>query len=433
MKYIFIIFSLVIPITIIAQNQLDDEYRNLIQKAVQEYRNNKFEESLHFFEKAFEVKSGKMFDYYNAACSASLSNNLKKANKYLQKSIELGYINKKHLVNDKDFDNLRKDKNWIIYLAKLDNKILEIESEFKILKILKPYELIPFKKGNLWGYLEKKSGNIAVKAQFIRVSMGGECLDITLVNGLRIKVSNEHRISILNRHQTYGMIENYWPECKYFSMKIDLKNPRGGFEVNERSRIVKISKIYDQYEEIEIEDDCHIELVKCSQAFKFNNEWRVFVSYNNAWKLIDEHGEKDNKWPEEYKHISQINEFKGDVEWFFFEDQEGNKGFINSNREIKFLNEIDSNIYSYLDIKPNVRIVEKGNKSGVLDLRTISWILKPINYKVNKVNYLYENICLYDTPFIKEEIKISEYLFLVSDEKGNQFYIDKNNNEYRAN
>jgi tetratricopeptide (TPR) repeat protein len=59
--------------------------------------------------------------YYNAACAASLDNQIDNAYEYLEKAMEYGYNNHSQILNDSDLINLRTDKQFFRFA--LDHNI----------------------------------------------------------------------------------------------------------------------------------------------------------------------------------------------------------------------------------------------------------------------------------------------------------------------
>ncbi|MEW6026184.1 MAG: tetratricopeptide repeat protein [Planctomycetota bacterium] len=62
--------------------------------------------------------------HYNLACSYSQLNNLDGALNELEMSVLLGYSDWKHMDNDKDLDNLRKDPRYQQLMASLKKKYI---------------------------------------------------------------------------------------------------------------------------------------------------------------------------------------------------------------------------------------------------------------------------------------------------------------------
>lgn len=86
--------------------QKNDSYNDLIKKDFDSYSAKNYELSVLYYEKAFEIKDQNNSDLYNAACSASLNNELEKANTFLISAIDNGWTNSNHLQKDSDLYNL---------------------------------------------------------------------------------------------------------------------------------------------------------------------------------------------------------------------------------------------------------------------------------------------------------------------------------------
>lgn len=105
-------------------------YKELIQKADSSYNGKKYITSKEYFEKAFKLEQKNPNHLYNGACSASLSNDTKKAFHWLNSSIDNGYVNLNHLRKDSDLDALHSKKGWNKLTSKLEQKVALIEANY---------------------------------------------------------------------------------------------------------------------------------------------------------------------------------------------------------------------------------------------------------------------------------------------------------------
>ncbi len=98
-------------------------YRDFISKGDSCYNIKDYKTSVGYYEKAFKIEHKSSSDLYNAACSAALNNDNKKAFKWLDLAIDNGYENIAHIKIDSDLESLHSKKEWKKTLDKLQNKV----------------------------------------------------------------------------------------------------------------------------------------------------------------------------------------------------------------------------------------------------------------------------------------------------------------------
>lgn len=118
MKKLSVIFFILGCFSIQAQT-----YKNFVQKADSCYRAKDFKSSVWYYEKAFKIEHKSSSNFYNAACSAALNNDNKKAFKWLDLAIDNGYENIAHIKIDSDLKPLHEKKEWEKTIDKLQKKL----------------------------------------------------------------------------------------------------------------------------------------------------------------------------------------------------------------------------------------------------------------------------------------------------------------------
>ncbi len=151
MKRIFIVLLILIPSTTFAQKA--EEY---ISQADKFYQEKDYLKSAKLYEKALQIKIGDETDYYNAACYWALTGDTIKSIRYLNKSVDLGNRDIKHLQGDTDLDNLHNTKGWKTVLVKIKAKIKEYEASLNQ-PLKKQLEKIDVKDQTLRRLLENVS------------------------------------------------------------------------------------------------------------------------------------------------------------------------------------------------------------------------------------------------------------------------------------
>lgn len=141
-------------------------YKDFVQKADSCYKTKDFKRSVVYYEKAFKIENTKSSDLYNAACSAAVFKQDKKAFKWLNLAIDNGYENSTHLQKDGDLVALHDKKEWGEITSKLQKKLDIIEANYdkplqkELLAIYADDQDI--RRDFMKIYKEKGSGNKAV-------------------------------------------------------------------------------------------------------------------------------------------------------------------------------------------------------------------------------------------------------------------------------
>lgn len=114
-------------LTFSVQAQTFDE---LIKSGDNLYKQGKYLESAKEYDEAFKINEGSSGQYYNAACSWSLTGDTIQSIKYLNLSADKGWKNLKHIKRDKDLLSLHLVKEWGQILDKVKVNLDEYEKDF---------------------------------------------------------------------------------------------------------------------------------------------------------------------------------------------------------------------------------------------------------------------------------------------------------------
>ena len=119
-----------IAVFLLFSSSYGQNYAKLIKKADSCYASKNYTLSRDYYAKAFKAKPESKFNYYNAACAASLANDKENAVKWLEITIRNGYDNIKHIHSDTDLDNIRKEKKFITITEALQKKMDLAEANY---------------------------------------------------------------------------------------------------------------------------------------------------------------------------------------------------------------------------------------------------------------------------------------------------------------
>lgn len=98
-------------------------YDEFYSKGMLSFRNNKFDESLYYFERAYYIAPDNVTILYNFAKALTLNNHYEKAISVLQRLAEIRFIGLNNFETDTLFQNLKQQKNYYALLEKIkENK-----------------------------------------------------------------------------------------------------------------------------------------------------------------------------------------------------------------------------------------------------------------------------------------------------------------------
>lgn len=107
--------------------EAQNSYAGLITKADSLYRVKNYKVANESYLQAFKLEQKDKNDLYNAACVAALAGDKKNAFKFLNLSIDRGWVDLEHFKTDSDLGSLHDDIEWKQTIFKLQEKIKQIE------------------------------------------------------------------------------------------------------------------------------------------------------------------------------------------------------------------------------------------------------------------------------------------------------------------
>lgn len=181
----------------------------------------------------------------------------------------------------------------------------------------------------------------------------------------------------------------------------------------------------------------------CPNLFKYKGENFAVAIKNDKYAVINPDGETLTNLGFDYSDLDLINLGNDDI-FFKYKTTNGELGFITMKGEKHLVNDVISNssrqtqgYFSFIDSEHSVKrnyygysIESNDELSGVLDLMTMKWIIKPQKaFKIEEINYTTDEN-LSDTNRI-EDRKNLKFYFLVRDKKNeNAYYIDSKMRKY---
>lgn len=432
MKKLFLLnIGLILSLGIFAQSNAY-EFNDFIRRASAEYDQKNFKLALEFYEKALSLNQ-QTIAYYNAACCASLIGELSKSADYLNKSIDQEYLDKEWMVNDTDFEALKKTSDWQKIIEKIDKKISSLEAEFAGVKKAPLSDLVPFYQKGKWGYLYKNDRKIAIPPMFLSADFGGDCLSVQLDRVNLINIDGNGKFKIF-RPSALDFMPPPPPDYPY-RVKADTTKGFKGFRINEYGLITQASSYYDEsILSVSIEggygepEETPKTSPKVHSPAKIGGVWWAIAAKNKKYGLIDEHGNIHKKIPFNYQTLSLVKGTKKGETWYFFKDMKNEYGLINPKGEVKFYKEFDLfNPYSL----ENTGFAElrKGNLMGVVDLFSLEWVVKPANLQIQAIHFSYLNRCGNSYSLLRDRDKIKDIYFLCRDSSAT-YYLGRDGIKY---
>lgn len=418
---------------LIGQSSQPINYYYTVRLAENLYQKKDFKKSLEIYEQAFAAAEPQRVDLYNAACCAGLTGNFEKANRYLLKSIDNGYIDVQWLEKDTDFKDFKETESWLGILKKINAKRDSLVQAFGAVKKIPLTDFIPYQQSGKWGYLDKTSKNILVEASFVSVSFAGNCLKVELTKNNFFTIDAVGQLTI-HRPTTYPPSPPF--SDYYGNPKIDSTEGFIGFRMSNSGKMTHVSGYYDKEEEVFISNDISMDSgmdadlegvapARVSRPFKIAEKWHAIVWKDGKARIINETGEIFKKVPADYVELNRIADFEGPENWFYFEDATKNKGFINTLGEMRFYKAFDI----YESVAGKLIKIRKGNLNGIIDATTMQLVLEPIPQTIQDIRYTFEDNCTTEWYRISRK-RILDFYFWVKDKDGSEYYLDKNKTKY---
>ena len=282
----------------------------------------------------------------------------------------------------------------------------EIVQKYIIDKIkgYKPTDLVPYSKdGKKWALMDVKSRKILTDfVMRIPSTFNPEFMaDINIgkwVYGMMIN-TNYDILPLV----TYCPM----PEREWFDVE---KTDELGFQVDEQGRMTAYNKDYEYI----------------SNPILYKGEYYIIIIKKDKTNvLINQKGEEKEGF--HFKEILDIyyKDRETGENVFYVEDLEGKRGLVTISGKKKLYGELLQEVYSgvlgYSAQKDNENI-KKIKKSGVVDLVTQEWLIKPQEkYKIYRI--IYTSSEEIDDRKIENRNKATIY-FLATDQRGQHFVLD---------
>ena len=272
------------------------------------------------------------------------------------------------------------------------------------IKNYKPTDLVPYSKdGKKWALMDVKSRKILTDfVMRIPSTFNPEFMaDINIgkwVYGMMIN-TNYDILPLV----TYCPM----PEREWFDVE---KTDELGFQVDEQGRMTAYNKDYEYI----------------SNPILYKGEYYIIIIKKDKTNvLINQKGEEKEGF--HFKEILDIyyKDRETGENVFYVEDLEGKRGLVTISGKKKLYGELLQEVYSgvlgYSAQKDNENI-KKIKKSGVVDLMTQEWLIKPQEkYKIYDIIYTSSEELKKDDETDRNKVTV---YFLATDKSGQHFVLD---------
>jgi hypothetical protein len=193
-----------------------------------------------------------------------------------------------------------------------------------------------------------------------------------------------------------------------------------GFKMDENKRIIQFSDIYNRVEP---------QFFNIDGPILIDGKYYAVAEKGEASGVIDEEGNPLPGFDFVHKQLVWNRAASGRDTWFYYEDNEGNKGFINHKRQTKLAGELlayvfqGGNMFDY-------GIQEGKDSFGVVDIQKMEWVIKPQRLYIRGADGTTKAAC---KKYTGEREDMIDVYFMVYDKGADpeEYYIDRNMKAYK--
>ena len=271
------------------------------------------------------------------------------------------------------------------------------------IKGYKPTDLVPYSKdGKKWALMDVKSRKILTDFILNEPSIFNPELNVNINLGERERV-----MSINTKYD----ISPFLVVCSMKSEILEVKETDElGFQVDEQGKMTAYNKDYKYI----------------SNPILYKGEYYIIVTKKDKTNiLINQKGVEQEDFRFRVMVDTNYKDKKTGKNVFYVEDFKGKKGFVTMSRKKKLYGELMNNIeYSFFgyNIQNDSENIKKIKKSGVVDITTQKWIIKPQEkYKIYDIIYTSSEEINIET---SEDRNKATVYFLATDQSGQRFVLD---------
>ena len=270
------------------------------------------------------------------------------------------------------------------------------------IKNYKPTDLVPYSKdGNKWALMDVKSRKILTDFILNEPSTFNPDIYINIdeTRYRKVRISWEYAVGVIREMRAMGS-----------SMDI-MKTQELGFQVDKYKRIISH----------------HADYKNISSPIMYKGEYYAIISSKEkeGRMLINSKGEEQAGFHFKYFTKTYYEDKESGETIFYVEDFEGKRGFITISGKRKLygelMNDVKSSSVLGYSIQKDGKNIDEIKKSGVVDILTQEWIIKPQEeYKIYDIKYITSQK---EYMWVEDREKAIMY-FLATDKSGQRFVLD---------
>ena len=270
------------------------------------------------------------------------------------------------------------------------------------IKNYKPTDLVPYSKdGNKWALMDVKSRKILTDFILDEPSTFNPDIYINIdeTRYRKVRISWEYAVGVIREMRMMGS-----------SMDI-MKTQELGFQVDKYKRIISH----------------HADYKYISSPIMYKGEYYAIISSKEkeGRMLINQKGEEQAGFHFKYFTKTYYEDKESGETILYVEDFEGKRGFITISGKRKLygelMNDVKSSSVLGYSIQKDSKNIDEIKKSGVVDILTQEWIIKPQEeYKIYDIKYITSQK---EYMWVEDREKAIMY-FLATDQSGQRFVLD---------
>lgn len=375
--------------------------------------------ALVYFKKSFQKGNQNWIHYYMAANAAARLNNKDEAFQFLIKSISLGYMDERETQEGYSFTSLQDDQRWALVMAEFGKQKEYIAQKFSRIQAVNPTLLVPFQKGGLWGYLDKRTREVVVDPVFRELNFMGDCTELLYKDESKIRISSKGQVIGIPGQEVSQIVDLNALEREEQKKPRPASSTSGfkGFTITPTNTIATFSDIYNR--------DKTTPSANIEGPFLVNGKQYAIVHKETSSGIINQEGEPLPGFDFVHKWLARNRDAVGPVNWFYYVDAGNKQGFISEQGETKLAGELMNNAFLRTN-KLNFGIQSNGKVWGIVNTEKMEWAFTPQPRKIAKVDISYRGDC--GTPPDKSGFRA--VYFLIEDKSGS-YFIDSDNIIYK--
>ncbi|MFN8241358.1 MAG: hypothetical protein U0X39_11510 [Bacteroidales bacterium] len=310
-------------------------------------------------------------------------------------------------------------------------KELSIEKDFSVLKKYDSRYIVPFTVGNSFGYIDAKTGKVIVEPRYRSLGFFTPGTSGTLNDSISFSYDattgkltftypldedDEVKIDVVDQEGV--SIVDVAPEEYFDGHRTESGNMQAvisrGFTMDSNNKITSFPAIYNRSSPA---------FFNLMGPYRIKGKWYAVAHKKESSGVIDQDGNPLPGFDFVHKDLIAMPESDDSLQWFYYTGTDGRSGFIDENGNKRLEGELfDYPLYSSNKFGYAVQHDSKSKLSGVLDVVTKKWLVKPQKYQITDIFYSSTEEFDYPYPYTSRD-KVTIWIQVY--ENGNLYVINK--------